>query len=420
MIPGKILVISENSSVAKFYNKVFVAIDTILKYPEHTKMALEASPREAQKEKSDDNQLDGGNWRENIEDEIKENMDVIESVTSVLDIRDEKKLKNIRMMFGKLAASANNLIAGDAGQDAGEIIRFVKIFSEHSANAQQPFMAFKSMLGNGTSPSYPPFQSVAKRFFECVFFFQRVHSVDFYEFALISNICNIHFSGSPYFCGITDRMALLFITGICKNYVGRRPYKFTMDFILEMRKVVLGLSNAFNGIVNELSVEESTIPKIVYIILVFHWERRVSIFMNTYGVPELLYCAIRTFYREPSCKRRIEDFMRKRLKWTFVADKNDQSLSGLFQTVYKYEYFKILGSITSSVTPTLEKFGKPKLSPDVYDGKANHKLVTRVVSRIPKMDQSKVVKAFSPLSRRIGEKTENKESFDSRRKLQFE
>lgn len=155
--------------------------------------------------------------------------------------------------------------------------------------------------------------------------------------------------------------------------------------------------------------------------MAFYAETRDSIFLKNYSISDLFYCAVHTFYQASGFSRKLEYFIKTRLFWTFVAEKNRVSIESIYQSIYKYEYLKIIGELRVA-QPVYFKysFTESESSSSTLSSISKGFLKANVVSDAPKINKNRSVKVFSPLSQRIAAARGLRESLDSKRKLNFE
>lgn len=265
-------------------------------------------------------------------------------------------------------------------------------------------------------------EPLAIKYFKVIFYFQKPLSPSYYELSVIYNMMKIDFKECQYIRSVVNVILREFILKLVKKYVSNTRIKLTNAQVKEFSGIIEITINAFNGIIVELDVEPAEISKIIYIMLCFYLNRYKSEFHKNYGIRELFYCAVRATHQGRQFAKRLECFIASKLKWKLKTEDQEFTCDKVYQTLFKYEYKKDIGKIRHRNAGYMKYPGglNGVSSNSSSSEESQRVLITKIVQTTPKMNKSQEKYAFSPLSRRIGESLQDKESLDSKRKLKFE
>lgn len=301
-----------------------------------------------------------------------------------------------------------------------DFLNFLRSYYESTKGNKDPLEVFIQTLERDGNRKI--IESLAIKYFKIIFFQQHAKKISFFELSIISNLIRIHFSEDKYIQAIGASIQRTYILSIARNYQCNSNYTITPSFLSKFSYVIDCNINAFNGTISEVGVLESDVSKIIFTIMCFYLNRRDSIFLKYFSDKELFYCALRSVYQGYEFAKKLECFIITKLRWRLKADEEEYTIDKVYQTIFKYEFKKIIGNISLRKS-YLPKYSCKMISSSTcsnHSDDGNRVLVTKVVQTTPKSKKSQESYAFSPLSRRIGEATQNKEGLDSKRKLRFE
>ncbi|KAI5150177.1 hypothetical protein ENBRE01_1343 [Enteropsectra breve] len=388
------------------FRKISESIDTIIRYPEHIDSLLKQPRLESDAKKTP------------VDEKIECNMSVIVILGLIFNFKDEKKLGNFRLFIESfLEEPAAETV--DIPVSSIDFISFLKKFSEQMGGVYDPLSNFRRMLGEGTK--YAPFQEISIKIFKTIFFRQNISKLSFYEFSLINNFYTRQFDGVDYVNRMLDSFSRFYVMEIEKSYVSNFSYVLSDRFIYTFAKTVRSMVNACNGLIAELKLSQEDVTRIYYILLIFSTDNGKSIFANEFGNTELFYCAARTINQNPEFAKELLKFMKAKLCWVFESERRGIAVQQVYQTIYKYEYKKIIGGLRK-VNGFCRTSKRVVVSPANAVENKKYNLKVNVLRDTPTTDRKNTKQAFSPLSRRIGEARQSgkDEDFDSKRKLFFE
>lgn len=208
--------------------------------------------------------------------------------------------------------------------------------------------------------------------------------------------------------------------------------------------------NACNGAFLELSLGLTDLNKAIFVMISIVSNMDSSYFAKHFTYRELFYCAIRSIYGKHHQKILnnedfvdiVESLIRFKLNWKLADENKLFSMNKIYQIYFKSDYTRFIGKIKNTKTDVYKSlfyrfnyqicnrdlkirlpnnnYGLSKnefLEPNEED--SSRILITNVVHNTPKNNKTTETYAFSPFSRRIGEKTKDKDGFKSSRKLRF-
>lgn len=301
-----------------------------------------------------------------------------------------------------------------------QFLIFLKTFFEKLNPTVSPIENFIQILE--MENNRPIIESLAIKYFKVMFYFQKPTEPSYYELSVIYNMMKIDFKEDLYVKHVTDIMLREFILSLIRKYISNCAIRLTNAHVKKFSGVIEILINALNGIIVELDAEPSEVPKIIYVMLCFYLNRHRSEFYKLYGTRELFYCAVRSVYEGHKFAKKLECFIAAKLRWRLKMEDEEFTSDKVYQTFFKYEYKQIIGKIRHrnigymKYSEGIEGNSSPNISSDDNQ----RLLITKIVQTTPKIDKSAEKYAFSPLSRRIGESLQSKESLDSKRKLKFD
>ncbi|KAI5171642.1 hypothetical protein PAEPH01_1663 [Pancytospora epiphaga] len=293
-------------------------------------------------------------------------------------------------------------------------IRFLRTFSAKlgcNVNAKDGLIV---MLSPGDK--YTMLETTASRLFNVLFLMQRLSKISFYELSIISTFQRIHFKDDRCVKEAVTKMCKAYVYNVSREYASYRQYKISTQLLHEFSVRIESYINAFNGLVNELHINQSVIPKILFVLLVFRVDDELT-FLKSYGEPELFYCSVRIFHSGSEFAKRLENFMKTQLFWEFRTDMKAYTLDHLFQAIYKYEYRKLIGGI-NKINEISSKYASKRIKTFVPH-QQRPMMSINIIPSVPNMDESKSIKTFSPLSRKIAEAAGLRDNIASKRKLDF-
>lgn len=301
-----------------------------------------------------------------------------------------------------------------------DFLNFLRSYHESVKGSKDPLETFIQIIERGGNRQI--IEPLATKYFKIMFFQQSSTRVSFFELSIISNLMRMYFKEDRYIEAIRTSILKIYISSIADTYQGIYSYTVTPSFISKFSYVIDSNINAFNGTISEVGVQESDVSEVIFIMMCFYLNRRDSVFLRYFSDKELFYCALRSVYQGHKFAKKLECFISTKLRWRLKIDEEEYTIDKVYQTLFKYEFRKIIGTVSlrRSHLPKYfcRAFSSSTCSNPSDDG--NRVLVTKVVQTTPKSKKSQESYAFSPLSRRIGEGTHNKESLDSKRKLRFE
>lgn len=313
--------------------------------------------------------------------------------------------------FGKLTKFNTN---------TEEFFKFLKTYFENMKLGISPQESFIQILERENNrPIVEPF---AIKYFKVIFYLQKPINPSFYEVSMIYNLLKVYFKENPYIRMVVDVILREFILTLTRRYVSNISISLTNAQIKEFSGIIESLINAFNGTVIELDTEASEICKIIYVMLCFYLNRSQSEFYKDFGIKELFYCSVRSVYQGHEFSKRLECLISSKLRWRLKMDDEEYTCDKVYQTLFKYEYHKLIGKVKYREKLLSMHFARTNenYSHSSSEEENQRYLITKVIQTTPKVNKSESKLAFSPLSRRIGESLKDKESLDSKRKLKFE
>ncbi|KAI4292091.1 hypothetical protein PAPHI01_1365 [Pancytospora philotis] len=328
-----------------------------------------------------------------------------------------KDLENMRRFIDELKMFASGLVVRDRGSEA-EHIGFLKEYCDVLGNSAGVLQGFTTLLGYSTDPEI--LRVAAFRLFQVIFLRQDMPRVYFYDISLLATLLRSNFKNNAYLRCVLARLSLAFVEEICQSYVAKRRYVFSRELLFEFSRRVETLINALNGLVSELGVGQAAIPKILFVIFVFEIEKS-SVFLAEFDSAELFYCAVRVFYSGMAFAKRLENMIKTKLLWSFKSDTKRYTLDLIFQSIFKAEFRRLVGSIKeakivsykysrTSVAVAACAASQPQRSPSADAQR----------SGAPEAPGGRPAHAFSPLSRRIAEIAGIRDDYESKRRLNFE
>lgn len=268
-------------------------------------------------------------------------------------------------------------------------------------------------------------ETMAHKFYKVLFFQQIPVTVSFFEISTIYNFSRTYLIEDKFLQLIKKIILRSFMLSILNRYQSQHTYPTTKTFLSKFSEIFEACINALNGSISEIGVKESDISKIIFIMMSFVLEKSRSIFLSQYSYKELFYCALRSIYQGHIFAKKLECFIITKLRWRLICDEEDYTIDKIYQTIFKYEFRKIIGSLQDKARYLPKHSRKStlkllyRLNSKVPD-KNKINLITKVVHTTPNSKTVKESYTFSPLSKRIGEAMKNRESLDSKRKLKFD
>lgn len=294
-------------------------------------------------------------------------------------------------------------------------IKFLKSYFEKSSKDNTPSENLRLMLGNHTED--PLFLDSCSRLYKILFLLQKPKRMSYYEYSHVSSFERMHFPKSSYLMIMEKKISFIFVRTILKSFVSKKKYSISKSSIVKISSIINSFTNAFNGLITELNVGLNLIEKIVYVIAIFYVEDRHSVIVSKFGNMELFYCSVRTFISNRNFGNKLEFFMKTKLCWIIPSAGSNVSLDSIFQTIFRYEFYKFIGF----VSPAIKENNISNEISDISESSSeNGKFKTNIIKNVPDVDKQKAVSAFSPLSKRIAEARGTRDSPDSKRKLKFE
>jgi len=301
-----------------------------------------------------------------------------------------------------------------------EFLYFLRSYFEKIKNNDDPVESFTLMLERKGDKKI--IELLALKFFRVIFLQQIAENITFFELSIIYNFSKMYLNEDKFLQKIKKILLKLFIVQIMTTYQTLSTYILSKQFFSEFTTIFEATINALNGTISEIGVKESDVSKIVFIMICFTLEKSRSDFLRSYSSKELFYCAVRAINQGYTFAKRLECFIITKLRWRLACDEEDYTIDKIYQTVFKYEFKKIIGSVRSNSLyfPKYSCKTLHRLSSNEIHEDKNRILVTKVLQTTPNAKKMKDSYSFSPLSKRIGEATKDKESLDSKRKLRFE
>lgn len=326
-----------------------------------------------------------------------------------------KDLTNMKKIVEELRLLSAGLVVKTKG-NISEYLGFLREYCDVLGGSDAVLRGFTTLLGYSTDPEM--LSQAAVRLFQVVFLRQCLPRVHFYDLSLLATLQRSSFKANEYMRKVVSWLTYMFVAEISRTYVSKRRYTITGQYLNEFSLKVEPLINAFNGIVNELGVDQAVISKIVFVMLIFELEKR-SVLLKVCDSAELFYCAVRTFYSGIVFAKHLENILKTQLLWTFRSDTKKYTLDSIFQTFYKYEFKKYIGCITHAKVVS-SRYSRATVA--IPGCTINQRCRT---SQDPHVANSvtgtkRRVCAFSPLSRRIAEIAGLRDNYDSKRKLSFD
>ncbi|KAM0679928.1 hypothetical protein GINT2_001869 [Glugoides intestinalis] len=301
-----------------------------------------------------------------------------------------------------------------------DFFNFLKLFSQTMRPGISPIESFIQVLEMDKNRAIvEPF---AVKYFKVLFYMQKPVTPTFYELSIVYNMMKIYFKEDPYLKAVVDVIIKEFIVHLNTKYVSNTEITLTNSQVYEFTKIIKSMINAFNGTVIELEIEASDISKIIFVMMCFYFNRNSSVLYDMFGIRELFYCAVRSVYQGHMFAKKLECLISSKLRWRMKMENEEYTCDKVYQTLFKYEYKKIIGKIRYKehcYSGSLSKSFNGS-SHSTSSEKNQRVLITNIVKTTPKINKKKEKYAFSPLSRRIGDSLKKKESLDSKRKLKFD
>lgn len=324
-------------------------------------------------------------------------------ITTIIQIKNRS--------LGKIAKFCSN---------TEDFFNFLKLFCQTMRLGISPVESFIQVLEMDKNRSIvEPF---AVKYFKVLFYMQKPVAPSFYELSIVYNMMKVYFKEDPYLKAVVDVIIKEFIIHLNTKYTCNSEIILTNQEVYEFTKIITSMINAFNGTVVELEIEATDISKIIFVMMCFYFNRNKSVLYDMFGVRELFYCAVRSVYQGHAFAKKLECLISSKLRWRMKMENEEYTCDKVYQTLFKYEYKKIVGKVRSkehSYSGSLSKNFNGS-SHSTSSEKNQRVLITNIVQTTPKINKKKEKYAFSPLSRRIGESLEKKESLDSKRKLKFD
>ena len=295
-----------------------------------------------------------------------------------------------------------------------DFVAFLKDYSELYSRDQEIAQPLVSIFGPGTDRD--TVARAVNKIARIAFYRERPRHVTFYEVAIFFYIIYARFKKSEYLHSIVARLVKCYINDVSRSYETKANYVFASSCIEKFSNRFLPFINGINGMISEGLLDSKDINKLVFILLIFMSDPRIG-FCGEFDDYELFYCAVRSLYGGSEYAKRLENFLRTKVLWSFRSDPRGYTVDRVYQTVFKAEYTKYVGRIAElpreavlleEATIQMEGRRKDRLP-----------MTVSVVDVTPKLNKQKAVKVFSPFSQRIGEASPRADNFDSKRKLNF-
>lgn len=395
------------SSCAYLYKMNLMAINLIINLPEKAAEILEVNFKEKKMEDDAESRTDINKLKDKAAGEIDSEL-IIKIMKFFPDGTDLVKFKEMLEAF----KDDSGMLIMDEQVSFTKFVDFLFGFGKICGYSSIPIEDFNTLLGQETNS--PQFGTASSKLYRFIFYQQKPSKVSFYELSLLSSLQRLYFKENEYVEDSVFKIATTFILGVGLSFSAKRQYLLSDTFIKSFVKRFKSQINAFNGLISDLEVSQKLIPQIVFIMVIFSAELTDSVFKREYGDAELFYCAVRAVCDSPGFSNRLERFITTKLFWNITLDPL-ASLNHLYSTIFRYEYGRIIGEIKPVS-------GLAALQTHLSGSEHFSQLKIRIVKNIPKSSQTRSVRAFSPLSRKIGEASTDrqKDSFDSKRKLAFD
>lgn len=297
-----------------------------------------------------------------------------------------------------------------------DYIVFLKRFCNISPSKYNSLELLRSILGQTSDPT--SFKLATSKIFNIIFFRQIPAKISYYELSLLYCLRHSHFETDKYLESLVDRTAYCFVLELSQRFVTQSRYVIRPDSLNQFTEKLLKTINAFNGLVNASGIQQDNIDKVIFAMLIFTIDSRL-IFCKKFGSPELLYSCVRAFHSGTGFAKQLEHFLRTKLYWRFDCDRTGYTIDKPFQTIFKYEFKKYIGSVTpcsKARDASIRLANYPRSS---ASKEPTSPIKTHIVDITPKMNKKRAVSAFSPFSQRIGEAAGIRDNLDSKRRLDF-
>lgn len=290
-----------------------------------------------------------------------------------------------------------------------DFLIFLKSFYEKTKNIENFYDRFSMLLDFVNDKKVA--LRLYKKYFRFIFLFQNIAKISFQEVSTLSKFYKLNFENDKFIESILEISIRSYIKKSHALYSGTQISQDTVYRFSHVFKLIL---NAINGAVSEIGFTEIDISKIIFIILVFYYEKG-SIFLKHFTYKELFYCAIRSLNQGRTFAKKLEHFVFVKLRWQFWTD--SYTFDNIYQNVFKSEFKKYIGSVKIRQTRIFKNINFIKSKVPDEDKTV---LITKIVHMTTQKSINSSPYPVSPLSKRIGEANRNKESLDSKRMLKFD
>lgn len=300
---------------------------------------------------------------------------------------------------------------------------FLKFLRTFFINAKQLISPLENFIQNlEIDKNREIVKPFAIKYFKVVFYMQKPYKPTFYEISVMNNLMKLYYNTDDYFIHILDFILKEYTLSIARKYSCNTKIILNHRQCIRFCKLLGNTINAFNGTIIELDTEASEISKVIFTMLVFFLKDRESVFNKMYGWKELFYCALRSVYQGREFAKKLECMISSKLRWKLTMENEEYTVDKVYQTFFKYEYLKYIGKVRNGLGANFSFPLRHFVDSDCQNSseKEQRVMVTKIIQTTPKSLKGDSGYAFSPLSRRIGERTPTKETLNSKRKLKFD
>lgn len=306
------------------------------------------------------------------------------------------------------------------GAKTSEFFTFLKTFFQNIKQANSPMENFIQLLEiEKNREIVKPF---AIKYFKVVFYFQKPTKPSFYEVSIMNNMSKVSFINDPYFQSVINFILKDYTLYISRKYSCNTKIEMNFSQCVKFCNIIESTINGFNGSIIELETEACEISKVIYTMLVFFLNKKKSEFQESYGVKELFYCALRSVYQGRLFAKRLECMISSKLRWRFSMESEEYTIDKVYQTLFKHEYLSFIGKVRCGMGDIYSHSLRAHEHSESKDSSDENRrvMVTKIIQTTPKANKGESTFAFSPLSRKIGERVQRSESLNSKRKLRFD
>ena len=325
--------------------------------------------------------------------------------------------------FLTMIIQIKNMSHGKTTRFKTKAVDFLQFLKTFFANTKQLISPIENFIQNlEIDKNREIVKPFAIKYFKVVFYMQNSYRPTFYEISVMNNLMKQHYSSDNYFAQIMDFVLKEYTLSIARKYSCNTTIILDSEHCHGFCKLVRNTINAFNGTIIELDTEANEISRVIFTILVFYLNEKESVFNKMHGWKELFYCALRSVYQGTEFAKKLECMVSSKLRWKFAMENEEYTIDKAYQTLFKYEYLKFIGKVRSGLGDNFS-FSMRHFSDS--DGQSSSEkdqrvMITKIIQTTPKSFKGESGFAFSPLSRRIGERTPTKETLNSKRKLKFD